>query len=103
VVVSNSIFYDNDGYATALVEDDIEGESGSITWEYSSFYDNDGDFTGVDGPSADDGNIFSDPLMTEDWELESDSPCIDAGDPNVEDPDGSRSDIGAFGGPDGSW
>jgi hypothetical protein len=37
-----------------------------------------------------------------DWDvhLKSDSPLRDAGDPAVKDADGSRSDIGAFGGPD---
>jgi hypothetical protein len=31
------------------------------------------------------------------------SPLIDAGDPALLDPDGSRSDIGAYGGPGGGW
>ena len=31
------------------------------------------------------------------------SPCIDAGDPNLADPDGTVSDMGAFGGPEGNW
>jgi len=31
------------------------------------------------------------------------SSCIDAGDPYRTDPDGSRSDMGAFGGPYGDW
>jgi hypothetical protein len=103
VVVQNSIFYDNDGGAVALVEDDIEGDSGSITWSYSAFYDNDGGYTGLDDPAAHDGNIFDDPMLSSTWELESDSPCIDAGDPSISDEDGSRSDMGAFGGPTGSW
>jgi len=33
------------------------------------------------------------------YRLKEGSPCIDAGDPNLLDPDGSRSDIGVYGGP----
>jgi len=33
------------------------------------------------------------------FKLTSTSPCKDAGDPNIKDPDGTRSDIGAYGGP----
>ena len=35
-------------------------------------------------------------LSPRDWHLSDESPCIDAGDPTVRDPDGSRSDIGAL-------
>jgi len=53
-----------------------------------------------------------DPLYTDttsdfarDWDLrlQSTSPAIDAGDPTCTDPDGSTCDLGAFGGPLGSW
>jgi len=49
----------------------------------------------------------TDPLLNNDLTLASDSPCIDAGppDPQYNDRDGSRNDIGMFGGhnfiPDG--
>ena len=54
------------------------------------------------------GNLEADPLFsgaTEDWRLGVGSACIDAGDPDplLRDADGSRSDIGAFGGPEGDW
>jgi parallel beta-helix repeat protein len=47
------------------------------------------------------GNISVDPMFVDslDFHLQQYSPCIDAGDPNIKDPDSSRSDIGAFGGP----
>ena len=55
------------------------------------------------------GNIEGDPLLTNytnDGDCTNDklwpqagSPVIDAGDPSIDDPDGSTSDIGAFGGP----
>jgi hypothetical protein len=38
-----------------------------------------------------------------DLHLQYGSPCIDAGHPDIFDVDGSRSDIGAFGGPDGEF
>jgi len=46
------------------------------------------------------GNIYSDPMFVggDDYHLQYGSPCIDAGDPNVKDPDSSRSDIGCYGG-----
>ena len=64
----------------------------------------DGDFRGVNG------NISADPLFIDpeqgNLHLRSDSPCIDAGNPDriYNDPDGSRNDMGAYGGPKaGSW
>jgi len=62
----------------------------------------DGDFRGVNG------NLSADPLFMDpvngDFRLGPDSPCIDAGnpDPIYDDPDGSRNDMGAYGGPKGS-
>ncbi len=40
--------------------------------------------------------LFQDTLF---FRLQPDSPCIDTGDPDLLDPDGSRSDMGAWGGP----
>ena len=60
----------------------------------------DGDFRGLNG------NISGDPLFMDpengDFRLGWDSPCIDAGNPDshYDDPDGSRSDMGAYGGPE---
>lgn len=63
-------------------------------------------------PVGTDGNIEADALLVaatadgdpdnDDLRLGSESPCVDAGDPTLLDPDGSGSDIGAFGGPD-AW
>jgi nitrous oxidase accessory protein NosD len=46
------------------------------------------------------GNIYLDPMFVGggDYHLQYGSPCIDAGDPNIKDPDSSRSDIGCYGG-----
>lgn len=48
------------------------------------------------------GNITSDPQFTSDTDftLNGGSPCINAGKPDIYDPDGSRSSIGYYGGPD---
>jgi len=62
----------------------------------------DGDFRGVTG------NISADPLFADsengDYRLKPDSPCLDAGnsDPIFNDPDGSRNDMGAYGGSEAS-
>jgi len=62
----------------------------------------DGDFRGIAG------NISADPLFVDpengDFRLMPESPCIDTGNLNqvYDDPDGSRSDMGAFGGPRGN-
>ena len=52
-------------------------------------------------PSAGDGTAFYEPNAH--WWLQEGSPCIDAGDPDAmyNDPDGSRNDMGAYGGPNG--
>jgi parallel beta-helix repeat protein len=42
-----------------------------------------------------------DPLLNPDFTLGPGSPCIDAGHPDILDVDGTRSDMGAFGGPGG--
>jgi hypothetical protein len=48
------------------------------------------------------GCLDSDPIFVSniDYHLSSGSPCFDTGQPSLSDPDGSRSDMGYFGGPD---
>jgi hypothetical protein len=95
--------------------------SGTRIVGYSNFYDNEGGTvdhsTGYGPTEADEstwvGVLEDDPSYTDvsssdptEWDLTlaSGSPAIDAGDPEVLDADGTTSDIGAYGGPDGaSW
>ncbi len=57
-------------------------------------------------PGMDSGNLSADPLFVNgggeepDFHLSAGSPAIDAGAPDLLDPDGSPSDIGAYGGPE---
>ena len=59
-------------------------------------------YNNIENGPAGNGNIDSDPLfadeMNGDFSLQESSPCINAGDPDpiYNDPDGTRSDIGAF-------
>jgi hypothetical protein len=74
--------------------------------DYNLYWNNGVNFTGVNGLGAND--IFSDPMFVKDtiahslqydYHLQEFSPAIDAGDPYVFDLDGTRSDIGMYGGP----
>lgn len=49
------------------------------------------------------GNISVDPMFVSEnnYHLKQDSPCINTGDPEITDNDGSRSDMGLYGGPRG--
>jgi len=66
---------------------------------YNSLWNNTKDYlSGIDTSLG--GNIYDDPMFVggDDYHLQYGSPCIDAGDPNIKDPDSSRSDMGCFGG-----
>jgi hypothetical protein len=74
----------------------------------SGFWQNSpGDFQRAYNPIGTDGNISADPRFASlagddplEWDLHlaADSPAVDSGDPEARDPDGSPSDMGAFGG-----
>jgi hypothetical protein len=73
--------------------------SGSVGWDVNAEWN----------PLSGTGNVTGDPAYTDvsgddplawDFTLGSGSSLIDAGDPTIEDTDGSTSDIGAFGGPE---
>jgi len=73
-----------------------------ITMQYNNLWENQINYDNVIPDST---NLSVDPMVVnkniQDFHLQMFSPLIDAGDPNILDVDGSRSDIGLFGGPFG--
>ena len=101
VTMTSSIISDFDGFGM-IVEDSDPSGVGTLDVSYSDIWDTDG-VNGMSNPVGSDGNISENPDYTGDLELSSGSPCIDAGDPSgPSDADGSRADMGAYGGPD-AW
>ncbi len=82
----------------------VTGPEGAV-WEYGDVYDiSNSRLSG--GILEGTGCIESDALFVDiegDFHLQSGSPCIDTGDPTILDYDGSRSDMGCYGGPGGDW
>jgi M6 family metalloprotease-like protein len=73
--------------------------------DYNALFDNQIDLANVFAPEFGTHNLSADPRLVapaaEDYRLQSTSPCINAGDPAVayNDQDGTRNDMGVFGGP----
>ncbi len=99
VTLMNSILTDNSGGAIIAGELDDDKTEPTISISYSNLYDNDSGVDGLDEPVGSNGNIDEDPDFTGNYELAGSSPCIDAGSPSISDNDGSRSDMGIYGGP----
>ena len=74
----------------------------NLIYQYNNVWDVDEPYAGFIPDST---NISTDPMFVDeenlDFHLELFSPLIDAGDPSILDKDGSRSDIGVYGGPYG--
>ncbi len=110
LVLRDSIIAGND---YGLLNYDGYDESTYDLW-YNDFYDNPGgSYVGIPDPTGYDGNISASPKFTswsdgdgdahnDDLTLTRSSPCVNAGDPAREDVDGTRADMGAYGG-DGGW
>ncbi len=80
----------------------VNGESGSVSTRYTNFWNNDADTCGGVTVRA---TYAEDPLFVafpDDLHLGKGSGMIDAGDPALDDADGSRNDVGVYGGPEGS-
>jgi len=79
--------------------------SRSTNITYSDFYGNSPD--DVYGGYLGAGCMFYDPQFVDeeagDYRLMPNSFCRDRGNPTILDPDGTRSDIGVYGGPDAGW
>jgi hypothetical protein len=83
---------------------------GSAALRYSNNWGNSpDDYAGMADPTGADGNLSADPAflavidpdpLSWDLHLSPATPLVDAGDPAIQDPDGSSSDLGAYGGPD---
>jgi len=109
LAIGNSILFDNLGAAIeASVADGVPAGGDQDPpppmmvpdLTYSDVYP--AAFAGMTDPSGTDGNLdldpgFVDPLAG-DFHLRPDSPCIDTGSPSLIDLDGSRADMGLFGG-----
>jgi hypothetical protein len=88
--LQNNIFYDNYSYQPDPPIALISGDTSNIFEQYNFF---------------ESGNNSPEFVSEEDLHLKTNSPCIDAGnpDPAFNDVDGSQNDQGAYGGPDGDW
>jgi hypothetical protein len=94
--MENSIIAGNDG-------EQVRFEGGqAMGWRYTDVSPE--DVSGMSSPGGTSGNISRAPSFVDpargDYHLRADSPCRNAGDPQLTDRDGSRADMGAFGGPD---
>ncbi|GEM_PF-4352988 len=120
VVAANTLSTDTsvarscDGFASGSSVYDYDYDAGgalsvagSIDVSYSDFWENASSFDGVSDPTGSDGNVAVDPGFVDDeardFTLQGGSELVDAGDPAIEDADGSRSDMGAYGGPEARW
>lgn len=96
VSVTGSILTEHAGTAVSV--------SAAPSWRYNDVVPR--SFAGMADPTGASGNISADPLFvsptTGDVRLAAGSPAIDAADPALRDVDGSRADMGRFGGPGGA-
>ncbi|MDP8315557.1 MAG: right-handed parallel beta-helix repeat-containing protein [Candidatus Celaenobacter antarcticus] len=100
--ILNSIISENIGCYGIYIN-----SNSSANINYSCFWNNEGgNFYNCSGGI---GTIELNPLFKDsengNFHLKAGSPCIDAGnpDPQYNDPDGTRNDMGAYGGPGGDW
>ncbi len=94
VTLLNNIFCDTNGYAVYNLSGSYPSVAYSGLFQMSNY-----------NVSAGSGNITNKPLFADgsygtDYHLQSNSPCINAGSPDAQynDPDGSRNDMGVYGG-----
>jgi hypothetical protein len=92
VTFESSIFT---GHTTTAV---IAAPGGAPTWRYNDTFP--ASFVGMPDPTGGYGNLSTDPGYTTDYRLAASSACVDAGNPEESDPDGSRADMGGYAGPD---
>ncbi len=118
LIINNTVagnsngMYDSGGYLPTIMNNIVTGNSniglgcvnGSVPTDFS-YNDVWGNGTNYHNCSPGPGSISEDPLYEDEpngnYHLGAGSPCIDTGNPAVQynDPDGSRNDMGAYGGP----
>ena len=100
MTVSNSIVEAN----TCPSGSTLYGGANPPVVAYTSVYGNDG-LPGVSGVMTDPADFVDVTGAWAAWDLHlsAASALVDAGDPGVLDPDGSVSDLGAYGGPGADW
>ena len=103
----------NNIFASAAEGDGVTQSTSDGTRDYNLWFDNTADPVGDQLTLADlgAGAVFADPdfvsysadgdCLNDDLHLNAGSAGVDSGDPTISDRDGSPSDIGAYGGPDG--
>lgn len=99
-VIHNNIIVNNQGYGIVN-----NGYSTNISILNNNVFNNTSGVSSGVTISSSQGNIFTDPLFvsvgTGNYNLRSDSPCIDSGrlGASFNDPDGTRNNMGVYGGP----
>lgn len=101
VTIANSIVSANTGPTFVVTGADATPDvMRPPTLRYDDLYQ--ATYVGMDDPGTSNGNSSVDPRFVDaaagDFRLMSDSACIDAADPALLDTDGSRADMGSFGG-----
>ncbi|MFZ5476481.1 MAG: right-handed parallel beta-helix repeat-containing protein [Myxococcota bacterium] len=101
------------GFEVTMSSSVVSQNDGSVVWTEASpwptlrWTDVWGNSGGDDAGRSGEGNLAGDPAFEDpagwDFHLSPGSPCIDGGNPDRHDTDGTRADMGAFGGPQGSW
>lgn len=92
--VSSSIAFANSGTAV------VAAPGTQLDWRYNDT--SPAAFWGMSDPTGSRGNLAADPQFSDaaggDFTLRPASPCTDAGDPTITDSDGTRADMGIYGG-----
>jgi hypothetical protein len=106
-IIMNCIFWNNSPQEIMLRPGNMPSNEGTVTILYS---DIEGGWENISSLNPNsiywlEGNLVTDPFFldpgNDDFHLQTDSPCIDAGNPAREyrDTDGTRNDMGTYGGP----
>jgi len=102
LVVANSILFNNVGGSSVTAGGAPATPSVVVLPQYNYNSTEPATFSGMASPIETNGNIAQDPLFVNvasgDFHLNNTSACVNAGDPAITDADGSRADMGLFGG-----